>query len=822
MLSLADIASILQISGSGLPDGAISTLLTDSRKVVSPETALFFALTGPRRDGHIFIPDLYKAGVRYFVVEANPDKKKYPGAVFFQVKDVLDALQKIAARHRSRFSFPVIGITGSNGKTVVKEWLYQLLQPKYNIVRSPKSYNSQIGVPVSVWQMEPANNLALFEAGISRPHEMKKLGAIVQPDIGVLTHIGTAHSEGFKSEKQKLREKLLLFTHAKVVIYNGDHELTQSEIARQQLPSFSWGKGKHNSMRVIKTTTQGSSTFVKLRSNRSSFEIEIPFTDEASVENVLTCCAVLVYLKVDTAFIAQRVRTLQPVNMRLEFKKGINNCLIINDSYSADADSLSIALDFLKQQAKGLQKTVILSDFLQDGRDKISLYNDILEQLEKHGISRFIGIGEQMTGLMPGLIAKKNSPVHFSAWLTTKDFLRQWHGFEFREEAILIKGARIFAFEDIAAQLEQKAHQTILEINLDAISHNYRAFQQIIEPGTKMMVMVKAFAYGSGSSEIAGLLQYQKADYLGIAYADEGVELRRAGITLPIMVLNPEESAFEAITDYQLEPDLFSFDQLAAFDTHLGRAGIKNYPVHIEVETGMNRLGFNPAHIKKLGRLLKNNDRLRVQSVFSHLAASEDEVEDAFTLKQYDTLLKACDTLENLLGYPFLKHIANSSAILRFPGLQMDMVRLGIGLYGIAGKAYSKKIQPALTLKSTIAQIKHLKKGETVSYNRRGVLKKDSVIATVRIGYADGYPRRLGNGVGYMLVRNQKARVVGTVCMDMVMIDVTAVKNVKEGDEVLVFGNGLPLEKLADSIGTIPYEIMTGISQRVKRVYWSE
>lgn len=822
MLTLKDIASVLQAPSQKLPDVLITTLLTDSRKAINPENALFFALAGPRRDGHIFIPELYKTGIKYFVVAENIDEKKYPGAFFFRVKQVPEALQKIAATWRRRFSFPVIGITGSNGKTVVKEWLYQLLQPQYNIVRSPKSYNSQIGVPVSVWKMEQVNNLAIFEAGISQPHEMKKLETIIRPDIGVLTHIGAAHSEGFKSEKQKLREKLQLFIHARVVVFNGDNARIQSEMNKQQLPSFSWGKERHNPLRVLKITVAGSHTLIKLSANRSRFEVEIPFTDEASIENAITCCAVLVYMNIEPTVIVQRMKALQRVNMRLEFKKGINNCIIINDSYSADIDSLSIALDFLKQQAKGLQKTVILSDFLQGGSDTIALYSNILEKLQKHGISRLIGIGEQMLGLMPKLIAEKNITINFSAALTTKDFLRQLHSFEFKEEVILIKGARLFEFEEIAAQLEQKAHQTILEINLNAIAHNYRAFQQMLRPGIKMMVMVKAFAYGSGGAEIAGLLQYQKADYLGVAYADEGVELRKAGITLPIMVLNPEENAFEAITDHRLEPDIFSFDQLAAFEDHIRRAGIKNYPIHIEIETGMNRLGFDPTQIKKLGRLLQKNDHLRIQSVFSHLAASEDEVEDTFTLQQYRLLTEASETLERMICYAFLKHIANSSAIARFPQLQMDMVRLGIGLYGIAGKKGSKILQPALALKSTIAQIKHLKKGDTVSYNRRGVIKKETIIATVRIGYADGYSRRLGYGTGYMLVKDQKAAVVGTVCMDMVMIDITHIKNVKEGDEVLVFGNGLPVEKLAESIGTIPYEIMTGISQRVKRVYWSE
>ncbi|GAB3413279.1 bifunctional UDP-N-acetylmuramoyl-tripeptide:D-alanyl-D-alanine ligase/alanine racemase [Niabella aquatica] len=822
MFTLQEIASILQTGQQKLPDVTITTLLTDSRKVMHPESSLFFALPGPRRDGHRFIAELHKAGVKYFVIAKNSIVPQYPGAVFFKVEKVQEALQKIATAHRNRFSLNVIGITGSNGKTVVKEWLYQLLRPQYNIVRSPKSYNSQIGVPLSVWETGPANNLAIFEAGISQPGEMEKLEPIIQPDIGVLTHMGAAHSEGFLSEQEKLREKLQLFIHSSVIIFNGDNEMIRMEIAGINRPSFSWGKQKHNPLRIISLKREGRISKIKLGCTGQVFEIEIPFTDDASLENAITCCAVLVYMNLDTAIIKERMKTLQPVNMRLEFKKGVNNCIIINDSYSADTDSLAIALDFLKQQAKGLKKTVILSDFLQSGESMTHLYSNILEQLQKHNISRFIGIGEQMLNLVPQLIGEKKQQILFSPFLTTKDFLRHLHTPEFRDEAILIKGARLFEFEEIVAQLEQKAHQTILEINLNAIAHNYKAFQQMLNPATKMMVMVKAFAYGSGGSEIAGLLQYHKADYLGVAYADEGVELRKAGITIPVMVLNPEENAFDAITDNYLEPVVFSFRQLYDFQNHIHQSGLKNYPVHIEVETGMNRLGFHIADIQKLGKLLKDNSLIRIQSVFSHLAASEDEVEDAFTLKQCEVLLQATKELEAAVTYSFLKHIANSSAIARFPLLQMDMVRLGIGLYGIAGKNISKKLQPALTLKSTIAQVKQLSKGETVSYNRRGVVQQNTVIATVRIGYADGYSRRLGNGVGYMLVKNKKAYVIGTVCMDMVMIDVTSIKGVKEGDEVIVFGPGLPLQELAEAIDTIPYEIMTGISQRVKRVYWSE
>ncbi len=822
MHTLQDIAQALQLSGRHIPKVAIYTLLTDSRKLVHPESSLFFALPGPRRDGHLFIPELYKAGLRYFVVSEKIISKNYPDAVFLEVDNVLTALQKLAAFHRSQFETEVIGITGSNGKTIVKEWIYQLLQAEKHIVRSPKSYNSQIGVPLSVWEIEPSNDLALFEAGISQRGEMQQLQEIIQPTIGVITNIGSAHSEGFKNNAEKLKEKLLLFKNSRIIIADGDDPLIKELVDQLAKPIFYWGRNESFPLQVVSTKKKNNGTEITLKYSGHKFSIQTPFTDTASIENIITACAVALYLETDIPTLQERIPLLQPVNMRLEFKKGNNNCILINDSYSTDIDSLSIALHFLQQQAKGLPKTVILSDFLQAGSDSQLLYQSILDQLQKHKIARFIGIGEKMQLVMHSLIIAKKVRIDHHFFLTTADFIQHLHSFGFKDEAILIKGGRVFEFEQIASLLEQKAHQTILEINLNAIAHNYKTFQQLLQPSTKVMVMVKAFAYGSGGTEVAGLLQYHKADYLGVAYADEGVEIRKAGISIPVMVLNPELSAFDVMTEHLPEPDLFSFEQLDAFEKHIQQSGLKHYPVHIEIETGMNRLGFATTDVPALAQRLKNNVFLKVQSVFSHLAASEDVVEDAFTLHQYKLLKEAAIQLKEGIGYDFLTHIANSSAIARFPKLQMDMVRLGIGLYGIAAKKMAKKLQPALTLKSTIAQLKQIQKGETVSYNRRGVAAQNSTIATVRIGYADGYSRRLSNGVGYMLVHGKKARVIGTVCMDMVMIDVTHIKGAKEGDDVIVFGKGLTVEELAQAIGTIPYEIMTGISQRVKRVYWSE
>lgn len=811
---------IAKIISAGIPytDVMIDTLLTDSRKLTSVDTTLFFALKGPRRNGHLFIDELYKKGLRYFVVSQQISQEDYPGAIFIKVNDALQALQQLAAHHRAQFHIDVIGITGSNGKTVVKEWLYQLLQADKRIARSPKSYNSQIGVPLSVWQLAIGDELAIFEAGISRPAEMQKLQNMIKPTIGVVTNIGEAHSEGFTDNEQKLQEKLKLFTHSKVLIGNGDDVLLQKNIHRLSASFFSWGYGETNAVKVLSVSKQNLHTSIVLQHGETTFSIHIPFTDNASIENAITCCTVLLYLQVDVRIITERMKSLHAVNMRLEFKKGINGCTIINDSYSADINSFSIALDFLEQQARGQKKTVILSEFVDNKSNPVELYSGVATLLHKHGVNRLIAIGKDMQTVMPGIMAGAPHNLQFSVCSGTADFISRFRSSDFKEEVILVKGARMFAFESIVSLLEQKAHQTILEISLDAIAHNFKTFQQLLQPQTKIMVMVKAFAYGSGGAEVASLLQYHKADYLGVAYADEGVDLRRAGTTLPIMVLNSEANAFDAITENNLEPDIFSFEILDAFQQHLKDNGFKNYPVHIEIETGMNRLGFAREDINKLAQILKGNEYLKIVSVFSHLVASEDKAEDAFSMLQYQWLNEAATQLQQVLGYLFLRHIANSSGIVRLPQLQMDMVRLGIGLYGVG----APHLQPVLTLRSTIAQIKSIKKGETVSYNRRGVAASDSVIATVRIGYADGYSRRFGNGVGKMLVKGQPAPVIGTVCMDMTMIDITDIADVREGDDVIIFGEQLSVEELAASIGTIPYEIMTGISQRVKRVYWSE
>lgn len=823
--SVSHIAGIINATGVVVTDAAIEHLLLDSRKIYSPATSLFFAIKGVRRDGHQFIPELYKRGIKNFVVSTET-AAEYPDANFLLVEDSLAALQQLAAYHRRQFTIPVIGITGSNGKTIVKEWLYQLLHEDYNIVRSPRSYNSQIGVPLSVWPMNGQHTLGIFEAGISEQGEMLRLEKIIQPTIGILSNIGEAHSEGFIDVEHKFREKIALFKNCRTIIgrdidFEGRMDII--DMLGEGLNVLSWGTGNQCYFIVQDIKKHQQNTAITIARESLVYQFTIPFTDEASIENAITCCCVLLLWKMDPVTVTERMHKLHPVNMRLELKKGINHCSIINDSYSADLSSLEIALNFLDQQSAGDKKTAILSDFLQSSLPDDVLYNLILESLGKHKVSRLIGIGEKIAVNLRRLPAGTAEGLAVELYASTEEFIHHFRSSHFKEETILIKGARTFAFEQIVQLLEQKAHQTVLEINLNAIAHNLKEYQGLLQPSTKVMGMVKAFAYGSGGAEIAGMLQYHKADYLGVAYADEGVELRKAGITLPVMVMNTEENAFESIVEHNLEPELYSFELLQSFDTFLQQEGLSQYPVHIEIETGMNRLGFATGDMDKLGAALLSTPSFKVQSVFSHLAASEEAGQDEFTLHQFLLFKKAAKDLQEQLGYSFISHIANSAAAIRHPELQLDMIRLGIGLYGVDSSASGKlNLQTVATLKSTIAQLKQLKKGESVSYNRKGVVNKDSVIATIRIGYADGYPRRLGNGVGKAWIKNKLAPVIGTVCMDMFMIDVTDIPGVQEGDDVIVFGQQLPVQELARWAGTIPYEIMTGVSQRVKRVYFEE
>lgn len=774
-------------------DYAVEHLLLDSRKAFLPATSLFFALRSSRRNGHNFIGELYQKGVRSFVVSQPVDTSVFTDANFIEVPDTLEALQQIAAYHRRQFSIPVIGITGSNGKTIVKEWLFQLLQPDHVIVRSPKSYNSQIGVPLSIWQLRPQHTLAIFEAGISLPGEMEKLAAIIKPTIGIFTNIGDAHSEGFTSQAAKEKEKRSLFV----------------------------GAAMPPPLEVLATMATGFGTRItaRLASDKAADlqHIEIPFSDQASIQNAVRCWELLLYLNYQPSVIADRMRRLTAVDMRLSLKKGINQCVLVNDSYSTDLSSLQIALDFLMQQAGALRKTVILSDLLQQSDNDTLLYGQVIEELQKREIGRLIAIGPRISAAIAALL--KTDALLVETFSTTEAFLRSNRKLRFNKEAILIKGARAFAFERIVQVLEQQLHETRLEIDLAALLHNLHQYQHCLGTGTRIMAMVKAFAYGSGATEVASLLQFHKVDYLGVAYADEGVALRKAGITIPIMVMNLEEAAFEVLLEHRLEPAIYSVELLDRLRAWLQKEAIEGYPVHLEIDTGLHRLGLDGKQAAAWIQQLLQTSCFTIQSIFSHLAASEDPQQDAFTQLQYDRFMQVATTLEKKLGYRIIKHIANSAAAIRHTALRLDMVRLGIGLYGIE-TAPGLSLLPVTTLRSSIAQLQTLSAGETISYNRRTTLTRPSVIATVRLGYADGYPRVLGNGVGQVLVKGQRVPIVGTICMDMFMIDITDVRDVCVGDEVILFGPSLSVQQVAAWAGTIPYEILTGISSRVKRVYF--
>jgi alanine racemase len=734
----------------------------------------------------------------------------------------------VSAFHRQQFKLPVVAITGSNGKTIVKEWCHQLLQNDFEICRSPKSYNSQIGVPLSVWGLQSKHNLALFEAGISEPGEMERLQKIIQPEIGIFTTIGGAHSENFISEAHKIKEKLKLFLKAKVLIYNADivplhqniREIFGKTSNLEHTPIlWSWGKHEDAFIKVLSQKDMGTYTLISLNFSNETLELNIPFTDYSSVQNVMHCVVLLLYLKYNAQQINQNLQALQRVAMRLEQKKGINNSIIINDSYNSDIDSLKIVLDFLQQQKHKSKKTLILSDILQSGMSGVDLYTAVNDLLVKNKISRFIGIGDQL--LKHQFIFKKEQFTDGLAFFAnTQAFLQQIHEDDFAEESIVLKGARKFEFELISTALEEKAHATVLEIDLNAVVHNLKVFTAQLKPGTKIMAMVKAFSYGVSSIEIAKLLEFHQVDYLAVAYADEGVTLRRAGIQSKIMVLNPEERSFQSIIKYQLEPEMYSLDLLNAFTQSLiFNSYPDKYPVHIDLDTGMKRLGFEVEDIAALAELLQQNQQLEVKSIFSHLAASDEANLDDFTNEQIALFKTLSDQLIAKLGYKPLLHIANSSGISRFQKSHFDMVRLGIGLYGF-NESFQDQLQTVARLKTKISQIKSVKKGESVGYGRKGKAETDLVIATIAVGYADGLNRLLSNGVGEVFVGGKRAPIIGNVCMDMAMVDITQIEGIKGGDMVEIFGDNISANELATKLNTIPYEILTSVSERVKRVFF--
>lgn len=807
-------------------DDTVKTLLIDSRKIDQTEHTLFFAIRGERHDAHDFLGSIYEKGIRNFVVSQLPANAEtdFPQASFLLVPDTLAALQELAASHRSRFAIPLIAITGSNGKTIVKEWLWQLLRDDFSIVRSPKSYNSQVGVPLSVWQMNPTHELAIFEAGISRTGEMQKLWEILRPTITLVTNIGTAHDENFTGQEQKTIEKLRLVRDVSVIVCCKDDPALFARMQQEAGTGkiFTWSRKVRADLQIARVTKEKSETIIQgVYSNRFS-EIRIPFTDDASIENAIHCWCIMLALEISDENIAARMRQLVPVAMRLELKEGVNNCSVINDSYNSDFGSLAVALDFLNQQQQYPKRTLILSDILQSGLGELQLYAEVGRLVKAKGVDRFIGIGE---AVMRNKEAFQASEMAF--YPSTAEFLSSFHAGQFHNETILLKGARMFSFEQISKALQQKAHETVLEIDLNALVHNLNFIRSRLNPGTRLMAMVKAFSYGSGSFEIANVLQFHRVDYLAVAYADEGVELRKAGITLPVMVMNPEEQSYDAMIRHGLEPEIFSFRVLRLFEEAVNRYKIRHpdmaqVPVHIKVDTGMRRLGFEPEDLNELIVRLRNSRELIVRSVFSHLAASDEQEHDEFTRRQIRSFIAMSDEIRKHFDYPVLRHILNSAGILRFPDAQFEMARLGIGLYGIAATEDEQKhLRHVSTLKTTISQLKNVPAGETVGYSRKGFAKENMRIATVPIGYADGLSRKLSNGNGKMYINGKAAPIVGNVCMDMCMLDVSGI-SCAEGDEVIVFSPEHPISGLAADMGTIAYEVLTNVSRRVKRVYYQE
>ncbi|MBC8054169.1 MAG: bifunctional UDP-N-acetylmuramoyl-tripeptide:D-alanyl-D-alanine ligase/alanine racemase [Sphingobacteriaceae bacterium] len=816
---VTEIKEVIKAEGVlNAPEAHIRTIAYDSRKLTDLQHALFFALKG-RRDGHDYLQEVYEQGIRNFVISDNSTfLNKKDDANIFLVNDTLQALHWLTCHHRKQFEYPVIAVTGSNGKTIVKEWLYQLLAPEKHIIRSPKSFNSQIGVPLSVWEMQDDHTMGIFEAGVSHTGEMINLARVIQPTIGILTTIGEAHNEGFADKEEKIREKLLLFENTDLFIYSPKYlKGYTGEIPGKKKFTWSWEDDDADLRLIDDEVLEDKYLFIRGKYQARDVQCAVPFTDAASVENAICCWATVLalgYLPQDADL---RLEKLHPIKMRLELKDGINNCSIIDDSYSSDISSLAIALDFLKQQNQHHKRSLILSDIPEAGIDSDTLYSQVAKLLESKEVDRFIGVGEEISKHADKFNIEK------TFFKDTNDLVSNLGTLKLLNETILIKGARAFGFEKVSTVLTKKVHETMLEINLNALEYNLNYYKSQLRKGVKLMVMVKAFSYGSGSFEIANLLQFNKIDWLAVAYADEGVTLRKAGITLPIMVMNPDVMAFDTMVEHSLEPEIYSFRILKDFIEALNRKNRENYPVHIKLDTGMHRLGFMNTDIDKLLREIESCPAIKIQSVFSHLVASEDPASDDFTRGQIDLFTEITQRIEKSVGYTFLRHISNTSGISRIPEAQFDMVRLGIGLYGIDSSFKDKKspLQTVTTLKTSISQIKKLQPGDTVGYNRKGVLPNGGKVATVKIGYADGYSRRLGNGKGKMLVNGVVVPTIGNICMDMCMLNIGGL-NANEGDEVIVFNEVIRVEEIAEQIETIPYEVLTGISERVKRVYFYE
>ena len=830
--TIEKITTLIGARRYGEHDAKVGWLLTDSRSLCFPEETLFFALHTKRNDGHRYIGDLYRRGVRCFVVEVVPEHhtEVYPDANFLKVTSSIAALQRLAERHRDEFNIPIVGITGSNGKTMVKEWLYQVLSgvscwdeeddgQRFSVTRSPRSYNSQIGVPLSVWLLNEQTQVGIFEAGISQPGEMLALRDIIQPTIGVLTSLGTAHQENFRSMEEKCMEKLQLFHDTEAVVYCSDDDIVSRCIRRSQYKGdrLNWSRYNEEAhLFVQKSEVRASVCHITYVYQGQQHEYSIPFIDEASIDNSITTTVIALRLGMTPAQIAKRMATLEPVAMRLEVKQGQHGCTLINDSYNSDINSLDIALDFVQRRAENTKNTLILSDIDQSGEQPETLYREVAELSMKRGVQKLIGIGKQIASQQHLFAIPEKYFFDDTDQLTRSNVFQQ-----LRNETILLKGSRRFGFDQLAELLEEKVHETILEVNLNALVANLNYYRSFLKPDTKIVCMIKADGYGAGAVEIAKTLQEHRVDYLAVAVADEGVTLRKAGITSNIMIMNPELTAFKTMFDYDLEPEVYSFRLLDALIKAARKEGITGWPVHIKLDTGMHRLGFDPRHdMPELISRLTHQQAVIPRSVFSHFVGSDSDDFDRFSAHQYQLFIDGSNQLQAAFSHHIIRHIDNSAGIEHFPERQMDMCRLGLGLYGIDPRD-NRVLNTVSTLKTIILQLRHVPKDETVGYSRKGILERDSVIAAIPIGYADGLDRHLGRGRCYCLVNGQEAPYVGNICMDVAMIDVTDIP-CHEGDVVEIFGQHLPVTVLSDVLDTIPYEVFTGVSNRVKRVYVSE
>jgi alanine racemase len=818
-ITTRELAKITGGQLKGIPDLEVKELNTDSRQAGFVAGVAFFAIRGSNHDGHKFIRSMFDRGVRIFVVEIIQfDILEFPGSAFIIVKNTIEALQLIAAYKRRNFKGSVIAVTGSTGKTIVKEWLAEIIGRSASVVRSPRSYNSQTGVPLSVWKLDETFDIGIFEAGISLPGEMAKLQNIIDPDIGIITNIGDAHQENFPDVQSKALEKLRLFINSTTIIYCSDYTIIDNliradgNLQKKRLVDWSF-ENKNSKIFVKKSVQPDGSTNLLFNFNNENIGFKIPFNDKASIENAVTVSVVCLIMGIDMNKISTGLTGLVSVAMRMEMKEGTNNCLLIEDYYNSDPGSLKMALEYLKSQ-NNRKSLLILSDFIQSGREEKDLYGEVARLLTIMKIDRFIGIGEALHRSMD--LFREDCRFYYS----TDEFIHNLQPADFNNEIILLKGARKFEFERISQLIELKVHQTVLEINMDAIAHNLNEFRRLIDPDTRIMAMVKAFAYGSGASEIAALLEYHRIDFLAVAYTDEGVELRNAGVTTPVVVMNPEASAFSSIIKYNLEPEIYSLSLLRKFTETAARYGLNQYPVHIKIDSGMHRLGFLPAEIDELLNEIKASHYLRIISVFSHLSSSEDPSFDYFTHRQVEVYLEAVKKIQEATGYSFLRHILNSSGIVRFPEYQFDMIRPGIGIYGI-NSIEGLNLKPAGCFKTRISQIKIVPGGEPVGYGCTDVSADDRIIAIIPVGYADGLDRKLGNRNGNLYIKNSLVPIVGNICMDMCMADVTDL-GAEEGEEVEIFGIHIRVEELAEECGTIPYEILTSIPSRVKRVFYRE